>query len=77
MSKFYRVFFGMLLFEAVWVGCVKATADGHALLAGFWSACFMGLNMFLVGEYISDKRMVYPVMAGAFVGAMGAVLWMK
>lgn len=66
--SFVLVFLAVALADVVWSLYFMAMAARQAFAAAAWSAGIIALSAFSTVQYVSDRRLVWAALAGAFVG---------
>lgn len=66
--KCLAVFGAMTLLDVVFAMYVRSVADHNIAAASSWAAAIQFCNVYVVLEFVKDKRLVVPCAAGAFIG---------
>jgi hypothetical protein len=69
------VFFAMTALDFVFAEYTKAAGDRRSTAAANWSACIIPFNCIVIMGYIEVWWMIFPTIAGAWLGTKLAVLY--
>lgn len=74
MNWVYVLIFAIgLATEVLWVLAVDAVDKNRTWLVVFTAIAIPGINSVTVTEYVSDSTMVWPMLTGHALGAVGAM----
>ena len=72
-QQWLAAFFAMVALDLVFAPYIATVAAREAVAASAWAAAIALCNTFVVVSYVKDRRMVVPVVLGAFAGTWLAV----
>lgn len=54
--------------DAVWAKYITTAASGKAFSAAIWSSLIVACGSFVTVQYVANRWMILPAIAGGFVG---------
>lgn len=73
LAKTLGVFVAVVALDVAYALYVVETTARNVMLASAWAAAIQLFNFVIVLSFVKDWRMVWPAVAGAFVGTWGAL----